>query len=105
MPDHNQIVTTGCLILCGEGIEFASMEALRDRLARYRRINLGLIGRTSGKTISTPVWFVLEADKLYLLPDAEPNLVINSLINPGDIGRVLPCFKSSPAFLTSESFW
>jgi hypothetical protein len=25
-------------------------------------------GRTSGKTISNPVWFVLDEDKLYLLP-------------------------------------
>jgi hypothetical protein len=27
-----------------------------------------LIARTLGKTISTPVWFVLEGDNLYLLP-------------------------------------
>src|SRR5208283_5223470 len=35
---------------------------------RYRQINISLIGRKSGKTISIPVWFVLERDKLYLLP-------------------------------------
>ena len=27
-----------------------------------------MIGRKSGKTISIPVWFVLEGEKLYLLP-------------------------------------
>jgi deazaflavin-dependent oxidoreductase (nitroreductase family) len=41
---------------------------LKDRLARYRQINLSVIGRTSGHTISMPVWFVLEGEKLYLLP-------------------------------------
>jgi deazaflavin-dependent oxidoreductase (nitroreductase family) len=41
---------------------------LKDRLARYRRIKITMIGRKSGKTISIPVWFVLEGDKLFLLP-------------------------------------
>jgi deazaflavin-dependent oxidoreductase (nitroreductase family) len=41
---------------------------LKDRLARYRQIKLSVIGRKSGKTISIPVWFVLEGKKLYLLP-------------------------------------
>ncbi|MGC1373754.1 MAG: nitroreductase/quinone reductase family protein [Candidatus Sulfotelmatobacter sp.] len=41
---------------------------LKDRLARYREIKIGVIGRKSGNTISVPVWFVLEGDKLYLLP-------------------------------------
>jgi deazaflavin-dependent oxidoreductase (nitroreductase family) len=41
---------------------------LKDRLVRYRRINLSVIGRKSGKTISNPVWFVLEGETLYLLP-------------------------------------
>ncbi len=44
------------------------MENLKDRLSRYRQIKLSVIGRKSGKTISVPVWFVLEGDKLYLLP-------------------------------------
>jgi deazaflavin-dependent oxidoreductase (nitroreductase family) len=43
-------------------------ETLKDRLARYRQIKIGVTGRKSGKTISMPVWFVLESDKLYLLP-------------------------------------
>ena len=43
-------------------------DALKDRLSRYREINLGVTGRKSGRTISQPVWFVLDEDKLYLLP-------------------------------------
>ena len=43
-------------------------KALRDRLSRYREINITVTGRKSGRTISIPVWFVLEDDKLYLLP-------------------------------------
>ena len=42
--------------------------ALKDRLSRYREINLSVTGRKSGRTISQPVWFVLEEDKVYLLP-------------------------------------
>ncbi|MFY9740481.1 MAG: nitroreductase/quinone reductase family protein [Candidatus Sulfotelmatobacter sp.] len=40
----------------------------KDRLTRYREIKISVIGRKSGKTISVPVWFVLEGEKLYLLP-------------------------------------
>ena len=41
---------------------------LKDRLTRYRQIEISVIGRRSGQTISIPVWFVLEGKKLYLLP-------------------------------------
>ncbi|MGB9073920.1 MAG: nitroreductase/quinone reductase family protein [Terriglobales bacterium] len=41
---------------------------LKARLARYRQIKLSVVGRKSGKTISIPVWFVLEGEKLLLLP-------------------------------------
>jgi deazaflavin-dependent oxidoreductase (nitroreductase family) len=43
-------------------------DALKDRLSRSREINISVTGRKSGRTISIPVWFVLEDDKLYLLP-------------------------------------
>ena len=43
-------------------------DALKDRLSRYREINITVTGRKSGRAISIPVWFVLEDDKLYLLP-------------------------------------
>lgn len=41
---------------------------LKSRLGRYREIKISVVGRKSGKTISIPVWFVLEGDKLCLLP-------------------------------------
>src|SRR5579864_9596580 len=41
---------------------------LTARLSRSQEINISVIGRKSGRTISIPVWFVLEEDKLYLLP-------------------------------------
>ena len=43
-------------------------DTLKDRLSRYREINISVTGRKSGRTISIPVWFVLEDDKFYLLP-------------------------------------
>src|SRR6266481_3861413 len=46
----------------------ANKNDLKGRLARYRQIKLSVIGRKTGQTISIPVWFVLEGDKLYLLP-------------------------------------
>jgi deazaflavin-dependent oxidoreductase (nitroreductase family) len=46
----------------------APNNALKDRLSRYREINLSVTGRKSGRTISQPVWFVLDDDKVYLLP-------------------------------------
>jgi len=46
----------------------SSKQTLRDRLSRYRQIKISVIGRRSGRTISVPVWFVLEGEKLYLLP-------------------------------------
>jgi hypothetical protein len=45
-----------------------TQEALKDRLSRYSEINISVIGRKSGRTISNPVWFALDEDKLYLLP-------------------------------------
>jgi len=42
--------------------------SLKERLSRYRQIKLSVIGRKTGQTISIPVWFVLESEKLYLLP-------------------------------------
>jgi hypothetical protein len=46
----------------------ARNDTLKDRLSRFREIKLSVTGRNSGRTISIPVWFVLEGDKLYLLP-------------------------------------
>jgi hypothetical protein len=46
----------------------ASKGSLKERLSRYRQMKLSVTGRKSGKTISMPVWFVLEGETLYLLP-------------------------------------
>ena len=43
-------------------------DALKNRLSRSREINITVTGRKSGRTISIPVWFVSEDNKLYLLP-------------------------------------
>ena len=46
-----------------------SGDSLKDRLARYRQITIGVIGRKSGRKISRPVWFALEdGNTLWLLP-------------------------------------
>ena len=43
-----------------------------------------MIGRKSGRTISIPVWFVLEGEKLYLLPvqGSDTQWYKNALKNP-----------------------
>ena len=59
-------------------------EALKDRLSRSREINISVTGRKSGRAISIPVWFVLEEDKLYLLPvqGSDTQWYRNVLTNP-----------------------
>ncbi len=46
----------------------ADSNSLKDRLSRYQEITISVTGRKSGRTISNPVWFVLDEGKLYLLP-------------------------------------
>jgi deazaflavin-dependent oxidoreductase (nitroreductase family) len=46
----------------------AQNDTLKARLSRSREITITVIGRKSGHTISIPVWFVSDEDKLYLLP-------------------------------------
>ncbi len=43
-------------------------DPLKDRLSRLNEITITVTGRKSGRTISIPVWFVSEDNKLYLLP-------------------------------------
>ena len=43
-------------------------DALKDRLSSESEVNLSVTGRKSGRTISIPIWFVSENDKLYFLP-------------------------------------
>lgn len=42
--------------------------SLKDPLSRSNEITISVTGRKSGRTISNPVWFVVEGDTLYLLP-------------------------------------
>jgi deazaflavin-dependent oxidoreductase (nitroreductase family) len=46
----------------------AQKDSLEDRLSRYREIKITVTGRTSGRKISNPVWFVFEDNELYLVP-------------------------------------
>lgn len=46
----------------------ARNDGFMRQLAKLREITLTVTGRTSGRAISIPVWFVLEGHKLYLLP-------------------------------------
>jgi deazaflavin-dependent oxidoreductase (nitroreductase family) len=59
-------------------------DVLKDRLSRSREVNITVTGRKSGRLISIPVWFVLEDDKLYLLPvqGSDTNWYKNVLKNP-----------------------
>jgi len=43
-------------------------DGLEDRLSRSREIKISVTGRKSGRTISIPIWFVFDDDKLHLLP-------------------------------------
>jgi deazaflavin-dependent oxidoreductase (nitroreductase family) len=46
----------------------AQKDDLKAQLTRLNEITITVTGRKSGRAISIPVWFVLEGDKLYLLP-------------------------------------
>ena len=62
----------------------SSKETLRERLSRYRQIKISVVGRKSGRTISVPVWFVVEGETLYLLPvkGSDTQWYTNVLHNP-----------------------
>jgi deazaflavin-dependent oxidoreductase (nitroreductase family) len=74
---------------------------LKERPTRYPRIKITVIGRKSGKTISTPVWFVAEGDTLYLLAvhGSETQWYRNVLKNPSiriDARGVKVQFRANP---------
>jgi len=46
----------------------ARKDALKDALSRRREISIRVTGRKSGRVLSIPVWFVLDAAMLSLLP-------------------------------------
>jgi len=75
-------------------------DVLRDRLSRSREINIIVTGRKSGRTISVPVWFVLDDEQLYLLPvyGSDTQWYKNVLKNPSiriEAGTEAE-FKTSP---------
>jgi len=79
----------------------APNDALKNRLSRSREITITVTGRKSGRTISIPVWFVLDDDKLYLLPvnGSDTQWYKNVLKNPSiriDAGGVEANFKAVP---------
>jgi deazaflavin-dependent oxidoreductase (nitroreductase family) len=59
-------------------------DTFKARLSRSREIHISVIGRKSGRTISNPVWFVFEDEKLYLLPvqGSDTQWYKNALKNP-----------------------
>ena len=46
----------------------APIDALKEGLSKNDEITISVTGRKSGRTISNPVWFVLQNGTLYLLP-------------------------------------
>ena len=88
---------------------------LKARLARFRQIQLSVIGRKSEKTISIPVWFVQEEEKLYLLPvnGSDTQWYMNVLKNPsvridargaGAEFRALPIMETKTVKSVIEKF-
>lgn len=57
---------------------------LYQKLNRASEITLSVKGRKSGRDISRPVWFVLEGNTIYLLPNhgSDTNWYLNMLVNP-----------------------
>ncbi|MGE5736774.1 MAG: nitroreductase family deazaflavin-dependent oxidoreductase [Acidobacteriota bacterium] len=62
----------------------ARNDALKDGLSQDSEITITVTGRKSGRSVSIPVWFVLDRDNLYLLPvkGSETQWYKNVLNNP-----------------------
>lgn len=45
-----------------------AITGFRERLSNASEIEITVTGRKSGRTISNPVWFAVDGDRLYLLP-------------------------------------
>lgn len=59
-------------------------DSLVDRLSRCNEITISVTGRKSGRTISLPIWFVRDDNRLYLLPvkGSDTQWYKNALNNP-----------------------
>ncbi len=76
-------------------------DTLKGRLSRSRELNISVTGRKSGRTISIPVWFVLDEDELSLLPvqGSDTQWYKNVLRNPSiqiKAGDAKADFKATP---------
>lgn len=62
----------------------ATIDDLKTHLSRAREINISVKGRKSGRTFSIPVWFVLDGDRVLLLPvsGSDTQWYKNVLTNP-----------------------
>ncbi|HSS99103.1 MAG TPA: nitroreductase/quinone reductase family protein [Terriglobales bacterium] len=62
----------------------AQNHVLKNRLSQSSELNLTVNGRKSGRSITNPVWFVLDDDTLYLLPvhGSDTQWYKNALANP-----------------------
>lgn len=75
--------------------------AVKEGLSRNREIHISVAGRKTGREISIPVWFVLDGEKLYLLPvqgsDTQwyKNVINNPLIRI-DVGGAKGEFNAVP---------
>jgi len=76
----------------------ARNEALKNRLSQSSELNITVKGRKSGRSITIPIWFVVDADTLCLLPvhGSDTQWYKNALQNPviqirsGDVSTELP---------------
>jgi deazaflavin-dependent oxidoreductase (nitroreductase family) len=70
--------------MSGKAKKSMSGDTLKGKLLRAREIKITVTGRKSGRPISNPVWFVLEGEKLYLVPvnGADTQWYKNVLKNP-----------------------
>jgi deazaflavin-dependent oxidoreductase (nitroreductase family) len=94
-----------------------SLKDLKERLSRYRQLQITVTGRKSGRALSVPVWFGLEEEKLYLLPvrgsdtqwyknilskpsmriaarDAEASVQPTSVTTPAEVSSVVEKFRA-----------
>ena len=76
-------------------------DALKDRLSKSSEITITVTGRKSGRAVSIPVWFVLDSEKLYLLPvkGSDTQWYRNVLKNPSirvEAGGAEAEFKAVP---------
>src|ERR1700674_1750626 len=85
---------------------FMAQTDFRTALQGANEIEITVTGRTSGRSLTYPVWFALEGEKLYLLPvkgsdtDWYKNLRKTPTIRLAASGKT---FTSSARLLTDEA--